>query len=153
MSGIVDALGEVYWNGNILQKENEVLKRKNETLRTENVSLKERLTHYEKPQLDSHNSRIPSSLVKSAVSYGVNIHVLVDYLSTAQHIPFKRLVEVLNEFSGLNMILGSVSNILNRMRKQGLARYNEIKQDIPIHNLQTDSWPYRGKKVYGLIEV
>ena len=68
--------------------------------------------------------------VKPGVSYGVNIHALVAYLSTAQHIPFKRLVEVLNDFYGLQMSQGSVSNILNRMRKQGLIKYNEIKQEI-----------------------
>ncbi|RHJ74658.1 IS66 family transposase [Parabacteroides sp. AM08-6] len=68
--------------------------------------------------------------MKPGVSYGVNIHALVAYLSTAQHIPFKRLVEVLNDFYGLKMSQGSVSNILNRMRKQGLSRYDEIKQEI-----------------------
>ena len=70
------------------------------------------------------------SQVKPGVSYGVNIHALVAYLSTAQHIPFKRLVEVLNDFYGLKMSQGSVSNILNRMWKQGLSRYDEIKQEI-----------------------
>lgn len=68
--------------------------------------------------------------VKSGVSYGVNTHALVAYLSTAQHIPFKRIVDVLNDFYGLKISQGSVSNILNRMRKQGLAKYNEIKQEI-----------------------
>lgn len=234
VSDIVDVLREAYHNGSILHKENEVLKEENDTLRTENASLRERLMHYEKPQLDSRNSSTPPSVeslkaqairrtrslrtpsgkksggqvghkgvtliksdkadevqphspshckdcgqslqeiegityeirqsidiplpirpritdhiaiekrctcghcnradfpshVKAGVSYGVNIHALVAYLSTAQHIPFKRLVEVLNDFYGLKISQGSVSNILNRMRKQGLARYNEIKQEI-----------------------
>lgn len=236
VSDIVDVLREAYRNGVFLKKENEELKEQNEALLTENASLKERLRHYEKPQLDSHNSSIPPSVeslkgqaerrtqtrslrvpsgkksggqtghkgttllksekadetqihtpghcthcgnslqdiegdpvetrqsidvplpvrplitdhiimekrctcghrnrstfpdhVKPGVSYGVNIHALVAYLSTAQHIPFKRMVEILYDFYGLRMSQGSVSNILNRMRKQGLTKYNEIKQEI-----------------------
>ena len=234
VSDIVDILRQAYRNENIMKEENVVLKGENEALRIENALLKERLEHYEKPQLDSKNSNIPPSReslkaqairrtrslrvssgkkpggqvghtgntllksekpdevqthnpihcaqcgnslqeidglayeirqsidiplpirpkvtdhigiekrctcghcnradfpshVKPGVSYGVNIHALVAYLSTAQHIPFKRLVEVLNDFYGLQMSQGSVSNILNRMRKQGLIKYNEIKQEI-----------------------
>lgn len=61
VSDIVDVLREAYHNENILKKENEALKEENETLRSENVSLKERLMHYEKPQLDGQNSSIPPS--------------------------------------------------------------------------------------------
>ena len=62
VSDIVDVLREAYHNENILKKENDALKEVNETLRTENASLKERLTHYEKPQLDSRNSSTPPSV-------------------------------------------------------------------------------------------
>lgn len=234
VSDIVDILRQAYRNENIMKEENVLLRKENETLRVEIALLKERLQHYEKPQLDSHNSNVPPSQdslkaqserrthslrvasgkktggqkghkgstllkeeeaddiqkhlpdrcaecgrslleiegavyevrqsidiplpirplitdhigiekrctcghcnrgsfpshVKPGVSYGVNIHALVAYLSTAQHIPFKRLVEILKEFYGLQISQGSVSNILNRMRKQGLERYNEIKHEI-----------------------
>lgn len=44
-----------------MKEENLVLKKENKVLRTENALLKERLLHYEKPQLDSQNSNTPPS--------------------------------------------------------------------------------------------
>lgn len=70
------------------------------------------------------------SYVKSGVSYGVNIHAVVAYLNTVQHIPFKRLVSALKELYGLEISQGSVANILNRMRKQSKSGYERIRQVI-----------------------
>lgn len=61
VSDIVDILRQAYCNENIMKEENVVLKGENEALRIENALLKERLQHYEKPQLDSQNSNIPPS--------------------------------------------------------------------------------------------
>jgi len=68
--------------------------------------------------------------VKPGVSYGVNLHALVAYLSTVQHIPFKRLTTVLKDLYGIEISQGSVSNILNRMRKQSQPGYEAIKHRI-----------------------
>jgi len=68
--------------------------------------------------------------VKPGVSYGVNLHALVAYLSTAQHIPFKRLVSTLKDLYGIEISQGSVSNILNRMRKQSNPGYEAIRKQI-----------------------
>jgi transposase len=68
--------------------------------------------------------------VKPGVSYGVNIHALVSYLSVVQNIPFKRLVGTLKEIYGIELSQGSVSNILNRMRKQSDSGYQAIRQEI-----------------------
>lgn len=90
------------------------------------------------------------SYVKPGVSYGVNVHALVAYLSTAQHIPFKRMTEILHDFYGLEMSQGSVSNILRRMRKQGLVRYNGTKQEIqssPVVGAD-ETGMYKNKKQY-----
>lgn len=71
----------------------------------------------------------PSS-VKTGVSYGPNLHAAVAYLSTVQHIPFKRLVETINDFYGIKISQGTVSNMLNRMRKQSKSAYEAIRQRI-----------------------
>ena len=68
--------------------------------------------------------------VKTGVSYGVNIHALIAYLSTIQSIPFKRLTIILKDFYGLEISQGTVSNILNRMRKQAEPAYEAIKNKI-----------------------
>ena len=68
--------------------------------------------------------------VKPGVSYGVNLHALVAYLSTVQHIPFKRLTTALKDIYGIEISQGSVSNILNRMRKQSLPDYEAIRNRI-----------------------
>ena len=70
------------------------------------------------------------SHVKPGVSYGINLHALVVYLSTVQHIPFKRLVGILKDIYGIEISQGSVSNILNRMRKQSASGYEAIRKMI-----------------------
>jgi len=66
--------------------------------------------------------------VKPGVSYGVNLHAAVAYLNTVQHIPFKRLTETIKHFYGVEMSQGSVSNILNRMRRQSDEGYEAIRR-------------------------
>jgi transposase len=68
--------------------------------------------------------------VKSGVSYGANLHAVVAYLSVVQHVPFKRLVGLIKDFYGIEISQGTVSNILNRMRKQSIAAYNTIRKAI-----------------------
>ena len=68
--------------------------------------------------------------VKPGVSYGVNLHAAVAYLNTVQHIPFKRLTGVIKDFYGIEISQGTVSNILNRMRKQSGQGYETIRQMI-----------------------
>lgn len=64
------------------------------------------------------------------VSYGANVHALVGYMSTLQSIPFKRMVDILNNVFGLQMSQGTVSNILQRMRKKAAKEMDEIRDGI-----------------------
>lgn len=64
------------------------------------------------------------------VSYGPNVHALVGYMSTLQSIPFKRMVDILNNVFGMQMSQGSVSNILQRMRKKAEAEMQTVRQEI-----------------------
>jgi transposase len=85
----------------------------------------------EKTCLCGHCNRgdFPSE-VKPGVSYGVNLHAAVAYLSVVQHIPFKRLVGAIKDFYGIEISQGTVSNILNRMRKQSTPAYQAIREAI-----------------------
>lgn len=64
------------------------------------------------------------------VSYGANVHALVAYMSTLQSIPFKRMVDILNDVFGLQMSQGTVSNILQRMRKKAETDIEAIRSGI-----------------------
>lgn len=64
------------------------------------------------------------------VSYGPNVHALVGYMSTLQSIPFKRMVDILNSVFGLRISQGTVSNILQRMRKKAEAEMKSIRDGI-----------------------
>jgi transposase len=68
--------------------------------------------------------------VKPGVSYGAHLHAVVAYLSVVQHIPFKRLVGVIKDFYGIEISQGTVSNMLNWMRKQSLPAYQIIRKSI-----------------------
>ncbi|MGM9868064.1 MAG: IS66 family transposase zinc-finger binding domain-containing protein [Sodaliphilus sp.] len=60
------------------------------------------------------------------VSYGANIHALVGYMSTLPFPSFKRMVNILNSVFFLQMSPGSVSNILQRMRKKAVKEVKAI---------------------------
>ncbi|MCM1311037.1 MAG: IS66 family transposase [Bacteroides sp.] len=64
------------------------------------------------------------------VSYGPNVHALVGYMSTLQSIPFKRMVDILNNVFGLQMSQGTVSNILQRMRKKAAEEMQIVREGI-----------------------
>lgn len=64
------------------------------------------------------------------MSYGANVHALVGYMSTLQSIPFKRMVDILNNVFGLQMSQGTVSNILQRMRKKAEKEKDAIRAEI-----------------------
>lgn len=70
------------------------------------------------------------STVKTRVSYGPNIHAAVAYLSTIQHIPFKRIQATMWDFFRVAMSQGTIASILNRMRKQSNEAYQVILEDI-----------------------
>lgn len=64
------------------------------------------------------------------VSYGPNAHALVGYMSTLQSIPFKRMVDILNNVFGLQMSQGTVSNILQRMRKKAEGEMQTAREGV-----------------------
>lgn len=68
--------------------------------------------------------------VKGTVCYGENIQALVAYLSTLQTIPMKRMTEFLENICGIRMSQGTVSNILNSMRKKARKPYEEIRKVV-----------------------
>ena len=76
-----------------------------------------------------NRGRFPAE-VKSGVSYGANLHAVVSYLSVVQHIPFKRLAGTIKDFYGIAISQGTVSNMLNRMRKQSIPAYQAIREAI-----------------------
>ena len=70
------------------------------------------------------NTRLQSENV------GPNITALVSYLSTYQNVPFKRLTHLLETIFGLHVSEGSVSNMLNSMRKLSKTPYEMIRRKV-----------------------
>ena len=68
--------------------------------------------------------------VNAPVNFGPNITALVSYLSTYQNVPFKRLTHLLETIFGLHVSEGSVSNMLNSMRKFSKEPYEMIRQKV-----------------------
>ncbi len=68
--------------------------------------------------------------VNAPMSFGPNITALVSYLSTYQNIPFKRLTHLLETIFGLHISEGSVSNMLNSMRKLSKTPYEIIRKKV-----------------------
>ena len=68
--------------------------------------------------------------VNAPVSYGPNIMALTSYLSTYQNVPFKRLTHLYETIFGLHISEGSISNMLNAMRKLSKTPYEMIRQKV-----------------------
>ena len=68
--------------------------------------------------------------VNAPVSYGPNIMAMTSYLSTYQNVPFKRLMHLYETIFGLHISEGSVSNMLNAMRKLSKTPYEMIRQKV-----------------------
>lgn len=66
--------------------------------------------------------------VSAPVCYGPRIEALVAYLSTFQDIPFKRLTEMLDTLFGIPLSQGTVSNMLQRMRKKSKVPMEVFRQ-------------------------
>ena len=73
--------------------------------------------------------------VKSPLSYGPNIMALTSYLSTYQNVPFKKLTHIFKTMFGLHMSEGTISNMLNTMRKLSEKPYEMIRQRIAKSNV------------------
>ena len=73
--------------------------------------------------------RFPES-VNAPVSYGPNIMAMTSYLSTYQNVPFKRLTRLFETIFGLHISEGSVSNMLNAMRKLSKTPYEMIRRQV-----------------------
>ena len=68
--------------------------------------------------------------VNAPVSYGPNIMALTSYLSTYQNVPFRRLTHLYETIFGLHISEGSVSNMLNAMRKFSKTPYEMIREKV-----------------------
>ena len=68
--------------------------------------------------------------VNAPVSYGPNIMAMTSYLSTYQNVPFRRLTRLYEAIFGLHISEGSVSNMLNAMRKLSKTPYEMIRQKV-----------------------
>ncbi len=71
--------------------------------------------------------RFPESM-NAPVSYGPNIMAMTSYLSTCQNVPFKRLTHLFETIFGLHISEGSVSNMLNAMRKLSKTPYETVRK-------------------------
>jgi len=64
------------------------------------------------------------------VSYGQNIVSLVGYLSVRQHLPFKRLQEMMHDLFGVSISEGGLHCLLNRLASKGEQAYEMIRQVV-----------------------
>ena len=68
--------------------------------------------------------------VNAPVSYGPNIMAMTSYLSTYQNVPFKRLTHLFETVFGQHVSEGSVSNMLNAMRRLSKKPYEMIRRKV-----------------------
>jgi len=68
--------------------------------------------------------------VNSYVSYGPNLQAFITYLNTYMNIPFNKLGELIKAMFGISIDNGTISNILNKMRKLSKKPYDNIREAV-----------------------
>ena len=68
--------------------------------------------------------------VTAPVCYGSNIQALVTYLNVCQHIPYRRMIQMLKEVFGVSLSEGTVANLLDRMEERLSPAYEVIRERI-----------------------
>jgi transposase len=68
--------------------------------------------------------------VDHPVSYGPNMESLVGYLSVRQHLPFKRLQEVMHDIFSTPISEGGIHCLLNRLANKGKQAYGIIRNVV-----------------------
>ena len=68
--------------------------------------------------------------VNAPIFYGPNVQSIVTYMSQAQHVPVKRLTELMKEFFGISMSPGTVCNIIEKIKKGAKPWYDNIRQRV-----------------------
>jgi len=68
--------------------------------------------------------------VNSFVSYGPNLQSFITYLNTYVNVPFNKLGELINAMFDISIDNGTISNILNRMRKLSQKPYDAIRDKV-----------------------
>jgi transposase len=70
------------------------------------------------------------AFVKAFISYGSNLRALVGYLNTEQHIPYKRLCEILRDIFDISVSEGSIYNMLESVKTSAAQIYEQIRSRI-----------------------
>ena len=73
--------------------------------------------------------RFPEN-VNAPISFGPNIMALASYHSTYQNVPFKRLTHLFETIFGLHVSEGTVSNMLNTMKRISKKPYEMIRRKV-----------------------
>ncbi|MDO5447869.1 MAG: IS66 family transposase [Prevotellaceae bacterium] len=68
--------------------------------------------------------------INAYISYGENITALVAYLNTYCNVPFKKLSSIIEMIFGIRISDGTVSNMLDKMRKLGKKPYDMIRDAV-----------------------
>lgn len=72
--------------------------------------------------------------MNAPVSFGPNIMALTSYLGTYQNVPFKRLALLFETIFGVHVSEGTVSNMLNTMKKISKKPYEMIRRKVAAGN-------------------
>ena len=68
--------------------------------------------------------------VRAPIQYGANVQAWIGYLSVYQHIPYKRLTELLANGFGIRLSQGTIANVLNRLSDNSAPTIEAIKANL-----------------------
>jgi transposase len=67
---------------------------------------------------------------KGMVNYGYNLRGLIANLSVRQYMPYKRIVEFIQDICGIHISQGTVANLLGQFESSATKQYRDIQQKI-----------------------
>lgn len=94
-------------------------------------------------------AKIPAEVAQS--NFGPKVHGAVAYLTSVHRATRRGIVEIMNTFFGLNLCLGSVCNIIERVNPELEPVVEEVRQTLPEAknaNIDETGWRRKGIREY-----
>lgn len=83
---------------------------------------------------ENHDNAFANN-VAPHISYGINIHALVSYLSVSHYLSYARIVQILSNLFGIELSEGTVDKILKRSAKASGNEIEKIKARLAMSEL------------------
>jgi transposase len=117
------------------------LKEKRQVLDIELSTINTKITQYQSYSkicsqcgYDNHDNNFPAGVTPN-ISYGNTVMAIVNYLSVAHYLPYKRITSLLTNLYGVNVSEGSVDRLIKQASKLSQNEIDKLTQELSLSSI------------------